>query len=69
MLILDAIAVLIGRYFESFVVAPKRAGNERPAMKLASEYIDEQSDEDVFLATLAKLVDLSLHNFARALDF
>lgn len=67
-LLLGAIATLFARYSESPIVASKRPGTERPAVKMAREYIEAHSEEDVSLGRLAKLVNLSPHYFARAFE-
>jgi AraC-like DNA-binding protein len=49
-------------------VAPRPVGKERPAVRMAREYMEANFAEDVSLSKLAALVSLSPYYFARAFE-
>jgi len=66
-LILTGLAHLIEHHSENST-APKRAGNERQAVRRAREYLEANFSEDVPLSELAAVASLSPFYLARAFE-
>jgi len=66
-LLLQSLAHLITQHTDP-CVAPKSVGRERPAVRMACEYIRAHFAEDISLSKLAALVSLSPYYFAHAFE-
>ena len=66
-LLLEAMARLVSRHADT-QVTPRPAGEERPAVRKAREYIEANFANELSLFTLSGMVALSPYYFARAFE-
>lgn len=56
------------RFYTDPRITPRAVGRERPAVRIACDYIQSHFAEDVSIAKLARLASLSPYYFARAFE-